>query len=300
MDIELFSSTSVFISPIKGKKVCERQLFLGRCVMQDVKIVNSLSIVCFIHNISHRGYDCVRNFLTSLRSQEGDLYPQIIIVNMSTDDSFSHVDRHCSELKAMHVYCKLANPLWSKSLGLNIGLRHVVSEYTMFTDIDYIFQSNFISTAMNQVGEDRFLLCRTHDSTNRAIFDKFEMSQYESFFSKCLVHPITGDGACQIASSEWFRKIRGYDERMCLWGGMDNDMHQRAEMDEKKVIWLDGTSIIHQWHPKFKNMYTKFIDHRYINRDRMRENVLIKNEQGWGRLKITEKRDYNSLEDQST
>ena len=67
--------------------------------------------------------------------------------------------------------------------------------------------------------------------------------------SKGKLHIWSADGACQAATTEWFKKVRGYDERFERLGGMDNDMHKRAKLDGLSEVWIHNeVCILHQWH----------------------------------------------------
>jgi GT2 family glycosyltransferase len=124
----------------------------------------------------------------------------------------------------------------------------------MFTDIDYIFAPNFLKVVSKQVTKGRMLLCQTHDSKSKEDFSEYSHEQFDDILSRCKPHKLCGVGACQLSTTEWFKSIGGYDERMVKWGVMDNDMVRRAQRDGLRFHWLQKrTKIIHQWHRSRKD-----------------------------------------------
>ena len=74
-----------------------------------------------------------------------------------------------------------------------------------------------------------------------------------------------GDGAAQCTTREWFFKVGGYDERMELYGAMDNDMTVRAEKDGLNIVWVEEGEMLHMHHkivwnnPEWKEQFDKNI-----------------------------------------
>ncbi len=255
--------------------------------------MNSLSIICFVYNIQNRGVYRARNFLYSLREQTSPIVPEIIIVDMSTDDT-SDLNVFAHTYGAFYIRSASKGD-WNKSLALNIGLRYANSEYCMFTDIDYVFAPNFIETASKHADPSNFLICLTHDSLESVRFDHFHMIVYEAIRSQSKLHSSVGDGACQLTTTEWFKKVGGYDERMKLWGSMDNDIVVRAKRDGLCIKQISPkTSIVHQWHKPIK-LARKYEKQFASNIKFLQSKDVIRNPGGWGRVQGLSICDYRQM-----
>lgn len=239
----------------------------------------NLTVVCFTSNLLDRGTCRVRNFLYSISHQDGiQAPPQVIIVDVSNDGSFKSIRKFAKEYKAMCIHAPLpADGPWNKCVALNAGLNEVNTRYTMFTDIDYIFAPNFFSIANKRMSSKRFLLCRTHDSGKHQDFTDYDHSKFDDIIARCKAHKRCGMGACQLALTRWFRRHGGYDERMQMWGVMDNDIVLRAKRSKLDVVWIDKkTSIIHQWHVSNKKSAKKHKEKNvkiYRNDNTIKRNV---------------------------
>jgi hypothetical protein len=67
---------------------------------------------------------------------------------------------------------------------------------------------------------------------------------------------LDANGGLQFFSREWLFKVHGYDERFNLWGGIDNEIVDRACYDSKCVGWLsrdlENIYLVHLQHPKWE------------------------------------------------
>jgi hypothetical protein len=258
-------------------------------------MANELSIICFVHNIGNRGACRLNNFLYSIRNQDSDISPEIMIVDISNDSSFTKVNDLCAKYDANHIYKKMRGKIWNKSQGLNIGIKRSKSKYTMCTDVDYIFKKNFISTLWKEKHKKYMLLCKVHMLGKKDDVKEFSMRDFDGlnkkgrFFGKN-----SANGACQFTNTSWFKKVRGYDEKLAMWGGMDNDMVFRARSYGLSIKWLHTkTAILHQWHPIFKinklaTAHRTENEKRLNNKRKMRRSgnnsFVVANEKAWGIL----------------
>ena len=226
----------------------------------------SLSIVGFVHNISRRGSFRLCNMFMSIRQQKHSFVkdPDIILVNCSNDDSYEEVNNICVEYKVLHLFHQHLEKTWNKCLALNAGLLRVETNFTMFTDVDYIFAPNFLECIMPSMSSKRILLCRTTDSPKGLDLTNYDVSQFYEIEKLCRLHPKYGEGACQLSNTGWFKKCGGYDERMKMWGGMDNDIPRRAVKSGKKKIWIKNCAI-HQWHPIHSKQHWPKINKSFLN-----------------------------------
>ena len=229
-----------------------------------------LSVVCFIHNIYNRGIYRLNNFLYSLRKQDGDLYPDIIVVDVSNDDSFKDVNDVCKKYGACHIYKELEGRMWNKPLALNAGIKACKTDYVLCTDVDSIFQTNFLSTVWKAKTEKCMISCRVYLTQNNQVLKKFKMSYFDDLLSKSdFLEDKRACGCCQFAKTDWFYEVGGYDESFNMWSGMDYDILMRADAYGLEIKWVDDkTSILHQWHKVEKQKYNRLFFRHYKKNNR--------------------------------
>lgn len=243
--------------------------------------MTALPVIVFIHNVSHRNSThYLSNMLQSLRYQTVPCNP--IIVDTSNDGWYSRISDVCKKYNAIHLYAPEQSNIWNMSRAFNAGLKYTKnvhkSKYAMTTGMDFIFAPNFISEAIKNASENRLVLCRVHDLPKDV--KKFDMKQFNRFLKKSTLHGQSGSGACQLASLDWFLSIGGYDERLKMWGTVDNDLVKRAHLDGKELRWLTNTSILNQWHPKYKNLIIAAKSQKKMNKRIFISSNSVKRNQG--------------------
>ena len=231
---------------------------------------DGLSVVCFIHNIYNRGIYRLNNFLYSLRKQDSDIYPDIIVVDVSNDDSYQEVHKICKKYGAAHIYKELDGRMWNKPQALNAGIKECRTEYVMCTDVDSIFKKDFISVLWEERSKKSMLSCRVHLTKPDHDLINFRMSSFDDLKEESeLLEDLRACGSCQFARTTWFHKVHGYDESFNMWSGMDYDIWMRASADGLETKWIDDkTSILHQWHQIEKNKYNRLFFRHYKKNNR--------------------------------
>lgn len=228
----------------------------------------------------------LENCLHSLRWQEGVDHDEIEIVisDFGSDDTHrASIDALAETYNARVVYMA-TDEVWNRSKVLNIGIQASRGQIAFCTDVDMIFAPNFLKSILDthQAGGEKVMaLCRCHDMPESIPEKRWTREDYEELQAASEIRQTSGTGACQAAPRRFFEKVQGYDEKFLYWGAEDNDMCSRAERYGLKLIWMDGTAMLHQWHPTMKN------DRRlrfHINRLRykMTKHVIVKNKKGWG------------------
>lgn len=223
--------------------------------------MDDLAVCCFVTDLSFRGIERVWHFLNSLTNQKGhNLKYHMNIISQSRDKSAYKIKGICSSFKCNFFHSELGYPpIWNKGMGLNYLIKRAEARYIMASDIDNLYQDNFLSVVETKMDKDKIVLCHVHvskpkhakifrrtQSIDDTLFQKIKKEC--KFFNKNLA-----DGACQLASKDWFMKYKGYNEEIRMWGGMDNELHLVANISGLEDEWLDGeTSIIHQYHDNCK------------------------------------------------
>jgi len=262
-----------------------------------------LGIVIFVHNLESRGAYRLRNLLYSIRTQKNTvLKPDIIVVDQSNDTSYKEISEYCRKFNACHIYSKLDGMLWNKGLCLNYGIKKLSNEYIACMDVDNILAPNFLQVVEKEIAENKLLICKVWNSPSNLDLTGFKMEDYYSLLNQCeLLNMGCANGACQLSTKAWFHKVKGYNESLKMWGGMDNELVQVAKFSNLDVQWMNGkTSIIHQYH-----ITKNFVDEwAKMGREQRQRNVEIyrricaskKIERGenWGDLIISSTKDYEN------
>jgi hypothetical protein len=196
-----------------------------------------IDVIIPVWNLARRGLQRVYWSVYSLQGQ-----CEITIVNGSGEGEVKQLEEILRGMKYRHIL----NPLEELNLSIlhNRGIRESECEWILRTDADYIFRGDFIRTMESRLDRGKFLLKQPRKLPKINI-TKSRVDMWK--FPKCILWDKIGDGACQLTSREWFLK-NPYDERMRLYGVMDNDMHSRASL-ELEIEWVEESEILHQWHP---------------------------------------------------
>lgn len=209
-----------------------------------------ISVVVAVRNRS--GYR-VENFLKTLRRQ-AHLSGEVEIVLVDSASSPDHFESlwHLAKAHRATLIRLAAEHPWNKSLALNVGIRAATRRYVFLTDIDMIFQANFIAAALHALEQHHgkvVLHCQSRDLPPHAVKDATDViAGFDALLAQSRWHTRLGNGACFITTREWLHKVRGMDEAYGQWGAMDRDISMRAQWDGLPVVWLENTSFLHQWH----------------------------------------------------
>lgn len=248
----------------------------------------SLGIVIFTHNLESRGTFRLRNLLYSIRNQDDTILdPDVIVVDQSNDNSYKNISKYCKEFSTSYVYSKLEEKLWCKGLCLNFGIKKLKNSYIACMDVDNILAPNFFKTVQEEVEENKLLICKVWKSSPELDLTNFKMKEYDSLLSKCkYVDAGCANGACQLASRNWWHKVKGYNENLLKWGTMDNEIVMIAKFSGLKVQWISNkTSILHQYHNSRKDQ-EQHSRNKLIYRQVCTTKKLERKE-NWGNLVVT-------------
>ena len=161
---------------------------------------------------------------------------------------------------------------FNKSRALNIGIKKVDTMFTISSDIDIVFDHNFIEEALKALMSNNkaIVLCRKIDLSESGLPEN--------------LHELNASGSCIGINTQWFKKVRGYDEYYIKWGKEDNDLTDRAVQDNYEIIWIENkTNIYHQFHEwkKDENRISWTRNNEYYN---IPNKSIIRNPEEWGML----------------
>ena len=142
---------------------------------------------------------------------------------------------------------------WSRARALNAGLIGSSAPYALTTDADIIFaprSHEIIIDYLRQRPDALHLIqCRDLNADYRAeTLIEFDWTSYRDHSS---LRPRWGMGGMAAFSRSTFDLIRGYDDRMEIYGGEDNDFALRMRRSGAPLSWIADTEaeIYHIWHP---------------------------------------------------
>jgi GT2 family glycosyltransferase len=98
-----------------------------------------------------------------------------------------------------------------------------------------------------------------------------------------------GDGCCNGVSTEWVKKVHGYDERYIGYGAEDSDFALRASLAGLKRKWVNKyTTMIHLPHPKVGEYYNQAVFKRnremFFHRRKKKKGTIVNKGGEWGKV----------------
>ena len=244
---------------------------------EDITVIIGLKNRC-----DHR----IINYFKSIRNQDYD--QKLINIKLIDYDSKK---RHIRQLKQIckkynAEYTRVENkPIWNRSHCLNIGIKRTNTKYILASDVDIIFNKNYIQETVKILQKDPFQVIISDCFWLKKLPAKQLNSLNFKKVQSSLIKSEIGYGIA-LTLTYFFKKIRGYDERVQLWGGEDKDIIKRLSIKgvkEKNI--KDSSFYFHQWHelyegvkksPKFKKQLTQNM--HISNYDFS----IIRNKRGWG------------------
>jgi predicted glycosyltransferase involved in capsule biosynthesis len=235
----------------------------------------------------------LRNALWSLANQDypKDLVKIVVVDYGSSDDHKERTIEICNRFDAKVMF--LAAPAgWNRSKCLNFAIKQVKTKYFLSSDVDMIYQENYLRELMQKLKENPLsVVCsRMMDlpeksiDVMRTLAEKNLPVPYQDLINMTTSRG-AGDSNASINCSYtlFYQYIRGYDEFYQGWGSEDNDLMKRFIS-----LGLDICSIaqkatyLHQWHPKGEGI-ADFDEAAQRNREYCeKNNTIIRNKLQWG------------------
>ncbi len=184
---------------------------------------------------------------------------ELLISDFGSDRKHGRsIQRICEAAPSWVQHLRFSNAVgkpWNKCKANNLALRRTSDEsrYILFMDADMIYRSDFLAAAVaaqDQFNDRAFVICRSRPlnrnwNTPQRFKPENVARDFPLIFEKSTKWSSTGaNGACQMATRQWWFEVQGYDERMSGWGAMDGDMLNRAVRSGLEKVW------IHEWEYK--------------------------------------------------
>lgn len=142
---------------------------------------------------------------------------------------------------------------WSRSNALNAAARASSGRNLIFADGDFVFAPTVLSRAVEILDSDpnEVLVFQARDLPSTIVpEDLLESPDFDHLDAEAVWRPRWGMGA-QAQSRSMFNRIRGFDDRMRIYGGEDNDIAKRVRAHGGRIRWINSRdlAIFHVWHP---------------------------------------------------
>jgi glycosyltransferase involved in cell wall biosynthesis len=222
------------------------------------------NMISFIIPVRDRDNIRIQNCVDSLISE---ITEEIIIVDYGSKEPIK-------DIKNARIIRYDKNEIWNKPHAINIGIKVAKSEYISSVDCDMIVSPDFIGEARKHLNGNEFIYSINVKRVNWADVSKdFDEMLKKSFpwsadanGRHSIVH--NANGGIQIYPKKWISDIGGTDESLVYWGGMDNDVFERAILSGLVVINLNKP-ILHQEHEFKKEENLPVVDRARALRLRM-------------------------------
>ncbi len=243
-----------------------------------------------------REVDRVKRCLDSLSTQT-DANFKVIFVDYGSNDQFR------KEIESLvnsydfceYIYSHTYQQFWNRSKALNIGIQLVDTPYYATTDIDLIFEPNFIEVMRSEMGPDKFVhghaLFLEEGFSDYKNLDKLNKSNLDQ--SKAGVQY----GLFQLVPTKVIRQLDGFDEFFRIWGLEDVDLNKRLLALGLKENWIDPlkTHAWHQWHPHIGDPLFTRDWYRFMEDYFFRQTSSKRNNGNWGQTKGEQERKVLNL-----
>lgn len=159
---------------------------------------------------------------------------------------------------ARYVYTP-TDGTWSRSRALNAGFAHARGEVLVSTDADMIFSPDSMEKISTRIIADpttaMVLQCR--DLLPGWSADRFADGPVEWALlgGVSRLRPRWGMGGMFALHRDVYRVVRGFDERMQIYGGEDMDFAYRVRRAGTRIHWIDDPAVrmYHMWHPSSRS-----------------------------------------------
>jgi len=261
-------------------------------------------LISFIIPVRDRDDERIWNCILSLVKSK--LFGEVIVIDYGSKEKVElSGDIEIENLKIIR-YDK--NKVWNKSHAINLGIREAKYDYIGTVDCDMIISEGFMRGVERHLAKNTLIYSINvkRIEPRHVSVDFNDMLKHTSDWNNSkgrynIIH--NANGGIQIYPKKWIESIGGADECLIYWGGMDNDVFERAIISGLATINLNQ-AILHQEHEfkKEKNLdkheqiaalLAKIPKTEYLNK-MLEEKIIIRNGGKWGLCKPNQSRFLNS------
>ena len=149
---------------------------------------------------------------------------------------------------------------WNRSASLNAGIRAARGRWIVTTDADIVFMPDTLPELMRlaELNENALYLIQCRDLPEgygaeriaQLLDEKSWQAGVHQAWTRSAIRPRWGMGGFAAFTAQAVTRVNGYEGRMKIWGGEDNDFALRMRRAGMPVRWLSrpGVGILHIWH----------------------------------------------------
>jgi glycerol-3-phosphate cytidylyltransferase len=210
---------------------------------------------------------------------------EIIVSDLDSDVEYQEKHKKiCKKFKVRYIYSQ-TEMAWNISKARNIGIKNASAPYVMTTDVDCVFEPNFLANILTSLNEKTFVCCRVWEISEGY---RGKLDDFESMRQVSILRLPYGYGTCQAFPKRWAEKVGGFDELYVTWGAEDKDFNLRAEQDGLSIVWIENkTTYYHQWHlpgnhPEDRDQLAQ--NRMRCEKTRLKKLPINRNPLGWGKV----------------
>ncbi|MDD5193685.1 MAG: galactosyltransferase-related protein [Candidatus Nanoarchaeia archaeon] len=236
----------------------------------------------------------IENALKSLRNQDYDknLIKILVVDYGSQIKHFLKLKRLCERYNAEYIRVRRIS-CWNRAHCLNIGIKKSNTKYILLSDVDIVFEKNYISEGIKELKKNpsQIIFSEVFESKEEDINEKTNiLRNFDKIKARCSnrneltkMYDYTFGLGIILTLNYFFKQINGLDENYRVWGFEDEDLIARFKMMGLKLKKLENTSYIHQWHPRYEGVKAEDKPQIEKNLAYLRNSHTIKrNLFGWG------------------
>ncbi|WP_157735830.1 glycosyltransferase [Granulosicoccus antarcticus] len=214
----------------------------------------------------------VRSHMESSIGEEVEL----IVSDFGSHDSANYITI-CEKYGCVYHYTDAQ--IWSRSQALNAGLSIATSDVMVTTDADIIFAPRTLEATVDflDANPSTLVLRQCADLGEEFVLDEAWNLSWSKIYADAVLRPRWGMGGLCAFTRDTFEAVRGFEERMIIWGAEDNDFVKRCRQAGCFLHWVDGpdVGIYHVWHPPFMQTDPNAKDIFDVNRKILLEDSTI-------------------------
>lgn len=192
--------------------------------------------------------------LRELVAQTNDLDGEVIVCDYGSCNG-DEVESVVKSRGAVYVRTDDPEGDWSRACALNAAFAVSRGEVLVATDADMLFAPGSFEEILSHVekNHDSFAILQCRDLPQQ--YDAQALADSEINWSelerRSHLRPRYGMGGMIAFPREAYLAVRGFDERMRVYGGEDIDFATRLRRAGYALHWLNGstTRMYHVWHP---------------------------------------------------
>lgn len=200
-----------------------------------------------IYCYRNRDLQRVKNSLDSLAIQSSNNF-NVIFIDYGSDDGIANqIKKLCESYSfCSYVYIDSQGKMWNRAEALNYGFYVSKADYVFTSDIDMLFDANFIKTISadleSNTAEFYSVGYLSEEDTKKIDITHLSNLKYtksENFALGMVLMP-----------KKMVIHINGYNSFYAIWGQEDNDIKYRIEKAGFNTKFVDEKiHMFHQYHP---------------------------------------------------